>query len=395
MKFSYSAKVFQRTDAIKKNGTATLYLRVIINRKPVWISLGLAVKPEEFNDDNCTVKIKDDPKLAEDYTLILKQCLSKANNIFVRYRLMEKELTTDIFKKMYKKPVYKFTFNDFVEKETEELKKVVAPGTIKNYKKFTRHLNKYNSEVQFGDINKSFAEDFNRFLIKEKLSHNYRIQQLKVCKKFINLASSRQIDITDPFEKIGSYMEGDRTPLDREELVALYDVYKSRCVTDRERNVAQCFLASCFLGGMRFQDISALTSNEIHEDHVIFVPKKTKRFNRIVKIPITATAREFIDITKNKTFKTISNTKTNQTLKILAARAGIKKHLNFHVARHTFATLFLELGGSQEVLMEIMGVSNHKTIKTYIHIAAKRKKEQMQKMDLIIPELGFQYPATA
>jgi integrase len=77
--------------------------------------------------------------------------------------------------------------------------------------------------------------------------------------------------------------------------------------------------------------------------------------------------------------------------------------LTFHIARHTFATIYLELGGTTEVLMKQMGISKYETIRVYVHVAEKRQKEQMHNMNKLIdpalfvlrhpkPAYGYQSP---
>jgi site-specific recombinase XerD len=77
-------------------------------------------------------------------------------------------------------------------------------------------------------------------------------------------------------------------------------------------------------------------------------------------------------------FETISSQKTNQSLKRIAKKANIDKALTFHVARHTFATMFLELGGAIETLQQLLGHADLSTTQIYAHITNKRKHIEME-----------------
>ena len=48
-----------------------------------------------------------------------------------------------------------------------------------------------------------------------------------------------------------------------------------------------------------------------------------------------------------------------------------------HVGRHSFATTFLQLGGSVEVLKELLGHAKIGDTMIYVHVVDTRKKEQI------------------
>ena len=394
MQFNYSSKVVLLKSKPKKNGTFPINLQVIINRKIWTIGLKLSVKEQQFfPDKQQKIKIKGEPKKSADYNLIIDNALAKATEIFIYFRLSYKVPSIRMFKESFLSDKFKCTFSGFIDTEIKKCKNDFAPGTIKNYRKFKRLLDRFRTDVSFSELDGNFAIDFDRYL-RRKYKHNYVVSMKKICKKFVLLAIRRGIKIKDPFTNIGGYTRGSKEALTKEELLSLYNLYKYGHLTNSQRDVLYNFLGSAFNGGIRFQDIEVLTRNEIVDGMIIFIPKKTKRFNRIVKINISTVGAEFIDTSRQKLFRTISNCKTNETLKLLGTRVGISKSMSFHMARHTFATLFLELGGSPEVCMEIMGISDWKTIKVYMHIANSRKREQMANMDKIIPELAPQSPVT-
>jgi len=63
-----------------------------------------------------------------------------------------------------------------------------------------------------------------------------------------------------------------------------------------------------------------------------------------------------------------------------AVLAGVKKHLTFHVARHTYATALLSLGAGIETISKNLGHSDMKI--TQAHYAAIENKLQRAAVNL-------------
>jgi integrase len=71
----------------------------------------------------------------------------------------------------------------------------------------------------------------------------------------------------------------------------------------------------------------------------------------------------------------------NREIKKIARQLGIKKKISFHVARHTFATNFLRMGGNLVKLQMILGHSNIRETMIYVHIVEQEANDEMALMD--------------
>ena len=67
-------------------------------------------------------------------------------------------------------------------------------------------------------------------------------------------------------------------------------------------------------------------------------------------------------------FRLKNNSNVNKELALLSARAGIKKHLSFHTARHTNATLLIYNGVNITTVQKLLGHKSVKTTQGYANI---------------------------
>ena len=64
-----------------------------------------------------------------------------------------------------------------------------------------------------------------------------------------------------------------------------------------------------------------------------------------------------------------------EDIKVWRRRAGIKKHVTFHTARHTFATMMLTLGADIYTTSKLLGHASIKTTEIYGEIINSKKQE--------------------
>ena len=65
----------------------------------------------------------------------------------------------------------------------------------------------------------------------------------------------------------------------------------------------------------------------------------------------------------------------------MAAEAGIKKHLTFHTARHTFATMGITLGVDIYTMSKMLGHSDIATTQIYAKLVDSKKLEAVNLID--------------
>ena len=66
-----------------------------------------------------------------------------------------------------------------------------------------------------------------------------------------------------------------------------------------------------------------------------------------------------------------------------AARAGLQKHISFHTARHTFATLGIFYGADVYTMQKLLGHKNINTTQIYAKVVEESKRKAVN----LIPKL--------
>ena len=86
----------------------------------------------------------------------------------------------------------------------------------------------------------------------------------------------------------------------------------------------------------------------------------------------------------------VSPNEINCYLKRLNSKYHICKHIHTHMLRHTFATRYIEAGGSAKVLQKILGHRNiETTLNTYTSVFDKFNKDENQKYINYMQNLGL------
>lgn len=379
MRGKLTHKIVIKKDYLKKDGTAALYLQLFLNSKRKRISLEIFVKPNLFDPKKQI--IKGNSQLAKDYNLLIGKKLADINKIEISYRLAGMYLTLDKLIEDLTNPSSKIDFIKFCEKELEKQKDILAPGTYRQQFSTITKLKKFKTEILFQEINENLINELIVYCKKKLNNQDNTIQTtLKNFKKFLHIANKKGIRTELEFDDISiKSFKGDRTFLTTEEIKILYEYHQSKFINNSLKNILDRFLFSCFTG-LRISDIQNITSENFIGDFLAFKSEKTGKFQ---KIKLNESAKIFIN--KNNEFnEQYTNEHINRELKVIAKSCGIKKHITFHVARHSFATNYLIKGGRIENLQKVLGHSNIRETMIYIHIVDSIMNDEINNMDDII-----------
>lgn len=143
------------------------------------------------------------------------------------------------------------------------------------------------------------------------------------------------------------------------------------------------------LTGLRLSDVRALTWGNVQENresgHFIrFMQKKTKGRETL---PIPAPALKVMGERGDKDAPVFPGLPDKvggwQATKLREwfLRAGIDRHITFHCARHSFATIQLTLGTDIYTVSKLLGHKELKTTQIYAKVVDQRKKDAVDRMN--------------
>lgn len=157
--------------------------------------------------------------------------------------------------------------------------------------------------------------------------------------------------------------------------------YKGK--TDYERLAIDLFTFSYLTAGINFVDISSLKHDNIIDNRLSYIRKKTKKR---ITIPLQEKALEIIERNKqadnpylfpilspfhkteqqkaNRVHKVIS--KVNKCLKEIGKELNLPIDLTTYVARHSYATVLKRSGVSTSIISESLGHSSEKITQIYL-----------------------------
>lgn len=379
-------KVIQRVECTNKQGSAPLSLQCFVNSNRVVIPLQIGLELKYY-DKNKEV-VKSSHPLALQYNKIIRTAIERAATVQAEANSRNQFLDSQTFRNHFLNLISDYDFVAFCEKEINKryYNKEIAKGTWEQQKSSIKKFREFKNSIPISMMNTSVLVDYEAFLRKRKNNSINTIgTAMKNIKTYINRLDIYEIEVKSPFKKYQiKTAQTQRSYLEVEELMKLVSAYVENRLQERLRGSLLFFLFSCFTS-LRISDTASFKdelNRILQNDCIVLKPKKTINKNKQVIIPLHHLSRYFI----KEIIKYSGKLKydVNSELKMIAAYSGIDKNISFKTARHTFATVFLILGGKVEVLQQILCHSDISTTMIYVHIVDRSGKEQMANFDKLL-----------
>lgn len=259
----------------------------------------------------------------------------------------------------------------------------LSKGTIGNHQNTLDVLRGFRYDFTFSDITYEFIMDFDHYIKSLGYAVNTLAKFMKIFKRYINLAIDNDIITANPFRKYHIHLEQTR-----KNTVTESDIKKIENAIERlegdEQEVAKGFLFSTYTG-LRFSDIQRVQRSNIKTIYRNkWLVMKMQKTEREVRVPISkmfkgAAINLINDIRQGRLFRLPPNARTNVLLDRITNRLGIKKHLSFHCARHSTATILLLKGVNMPIISSILGHTSIRTTQVYAAVKDKTINREIRR----------------
>lgn len=418
-----SVKIVYYTYQANADGTHTFYVRIIKNRKNVYVATGLTLHPKYYNvvkgeirrnypephRDKLVAEIARWQKKYDDAARVLEEEGLSHTAKDVADRVAENRVVTA-----------KKTLIAYCDEVISGLRAGGQAGNAEVYQGLRNRLSAYLGEHNGGKdialpaVTVKFCNQFERWMRGNGNSENTMHNKFRTLRAVLNRAISDQempVD-TYPFARTVadrhkfSVSKFDTTTQKR--AISRDDVRKIEAYTPqpdtapyhalRQREwrlylAKHLFLFSFYTGGMNFVDLSKLRWRDIEtgsdgQKRVVYTRQKTKgKFSPVLLAPALTILDYYradthsgpdsyifpvLSTDTHITPKSVINRLKkmigymNEDLKTIAEECNITTNLTTYVARHTFATSLRRAGVADAVTSQLMGHSSEKQTSVYL-----------------------------
>ena len=371
-KISYNL-VFNRKKRLNKRGMALVQVEAYLNRKKMYFSTKIYLKPEQW--DAKRKMVKNHPN-ANVLNRMLYENIAAIEQTELGLWQQGKSISLDLLKNSIDKPLSNGrSFLTFFKEEIANSS--LKESTRQNHLSTLELLQEFKKEVLFTDLPFEFVSSFDNYLQYKGYHLNSIARQMQHLNRYINVAINKEyMDIQKyAFRKYKiKSIEGSHTHLAPEELHKFENLQLTGRYT-RLQKTKDSFLFCCY-AGLRYSDFTNLTSANIVEFHqetwIIYKSFKTGMEVRIhLYLLFEGKGIQILQRYKddlNSFFKLKDNSNIKKELNILAGLAKIDKRVSFHTARHTNATLLLYNGANITTVQKLLGHKSVKTTQVYANI---------------------------
>lgn len=369
--------IFDRKKQAKKDGTGTIEVRVISDRRAYYISTGVRIREREWRA-GMIINRPDAQSLNERIAIICQIIDTEVNRcIEANLAINTENLKNKVWSvkdTMSNEP----SFLEWLDHQTEILN--LSAGTIKHYVTLHTRLTEYGKIKRWGDLTTENICEFDAWLHKRKLSNGEAITDAAVYKyhKCLKAILNRAV----MFDKI------DRNPYDRlkfrrgesESIEYLTEdemkaIEKLKVPKGTQIETARDLFVFQMFTGLSYSDTQAFDFSQ-------YKKVKGKWINTGERIKtgvayVSSLLPPAVAVLEKYGWQVpkIDNADYNHLLKVIGTMADIPTKMHTHLARHTFATYMLRQGVKIENLQRMLGHKNIRQTMRYAKVLAESVHE--------------------
>ena len=358
------ALVHNRRHDATPNHEVAVELRVTYRKYQKYISTGIKLLTKHWR--NGTVTNRPDAAILN---ATLAQLVNDVREILLE---MYKEGFFDLHAipdRLQKKRKKAISFMEYCEQRAQFHKHGLRPVSADRYDRFLRFFCNWGGIVSFDDITDENIVAMDKVLTKRGLMSSSKWNNFhRFLKTFILDAQAEGLILRNPYKFLTIEKGNDEAGLEKclqpEEFERLRNAEMPNARLERVRDL---FIFHAYFG-QSYEDLRAFRAKQIKtiEGKKVYTDTRVKT-HVAYTVPLLPPALEILKKYHNK-LPMLTNQKYNNSLKEVAAAAGLPYNLTTHWARHTCGTLLLNAGVPMVVVSKVLG---HKSIKTTERIYAK------------------------
>ena len=278
---------------------------------------------------------------------------------------------------------------DWIDKYIDDRKRKGVRSADTNYQPLKKHISEFAPKVRLWEVNGKFLEDFVEHMCTKICPRTKKNYAKKTVSDIVDnlgvvmrAAVEADIPVANPVPLMDrSIIHGDEKP---RSYLTIEEAKLLASTPTTNMRMTLLFLFS-MMTGIRYSDLLTLTWYDvIEEDGKFRIEKQMKKTGKMLYLPMNDTAVELLPERGrgcDKVFDVPTIQALDKSLKKWVKRAGIEKRVSFHTARHSFATIGLELGTDLFTVSKLLGHADVTTTQVYATIIDHKKTEAVYKID--------------
>ena len=383
---------------VLKNNESPLMIRVCKDRKMKYQSLGISILPKywDFKANKPTSKCPNKEYIER----LIAEKVKVYTDKVIEFKSQEKEFTATSLMEKVNKPVKRKTVQEVFNQYIQELESANRLRYADMYKCTMHSLIKFNKhlDIPFSDMDTIWLKRYEVWLQSQGLAINTLGTRFRHLRVIYNFAIEEKIVKSEyyPFNsfKVSKLSQTTaKRSIQKDEILSVLN-YQGQ--TPLECLAIDLFTFSYLAAGINFGDIARLTKDNILENRLIYIRKKTQKQIKVslqeqaIKLiqkysmpdnpylfPILSSFHKTEQQKVNRIHKIIA--KVNKSLKEIGERLNIPIDLTTYVARHSFATVLKRSGVNTSLICEALGHSSERVTQIYLYSFGNDQMEDAMK----------------
>lgn len=381
-----------------KNNESPLMLRICKDGKRKYESIGISILPSlwDFKQNKPTRKCPNKEYIER----LIAEKVKVYTDKVIEFKSQEKEFTATSLMEKVNKPVKRKTVQEVFNQYIQELESANRLRYADMYKCTMHSLIKFNKhlDIPFSDMDTIWLKRYEVWLQSQGLAINTLGTRFRHLRVIYNFAIEEKIVKSEyyPFNsfKVSKLSQTTaKRSIQKDEILSVLN-YQGQ--TPLECLAIDLFTFSYLAAGINFGDIARLTKDNILENRLIYIRKKTQKQIKVslqeqaIKLiqkysmpdnpylfPILSNFHKTEQQKVNRIHKIIA--KVNKSLKEIGERLNIPIDLTTYVARHSFATVLKRSGVNTSLICEALGHSSERVTQIYLDSFGNDQMEDAMK----------------